>query len=97
MRSKRRRIGKKKTIIFSAACGQVFTDSRKGCPYEMHRKNKYIRARAKPVINSALRITNCLRNAEDGVPYKKSLFFNSFGMTSRRREQAPALPVKVTF
>ena len=35
---------------------RVFTDSRKDCPYEMHRKNIYIRVRAQPVINSELRI-----------------------------------------
>ncbi|MGN0546204.1 MAG: hypothetical protein ACI4I3_02645 [Acutalibacteraceae bacterium] len=32
------------------------------------------------------------RNAEDGVPYEKSLFFKIFGMTNKRREQAPAVP-----
>ena len=37
------------------------------------------------------------RNAEDSVPYEKLLFLNRLGMTSRRQEQAPALPVKVTF
>ena len=78
MRSKRRRIGNKKTIIFSAACGQVFTDSRKGCPYEMHRKNIYIRVRSQPVIISELRITNCMRNAEDSVPYDITVKFSVF-------------------
>ena len=37
---------------------RVFTDSRKGCPYNLHRKNIYNRVWAKPVINYALRITN---------------------------------------
>ncbi|MGN0545707.1 MAG: hypothetical protein ACI4I3_00095, partial [Acutalibacteraceae bacterium] len=32
------------------------------------------------------------RNAEDGVSYEKSLFFNRFGVSNKRREQAPALP-----
>ena len=49
----------------------VFTDSRKGCPYDLHRKNIYIRVRAQPVINCELRIANYefFRNAEDSVPY----------------------------
>ena len=31
------------------------------------------------------------RNAGDGVPYEKMLFFNGFGMTIRRCEQPPAI------
>ena len=33
-------------------------------------------------------------NAEDSVPYKNIIAFYRFGMTSRRWEQAPALPVR---
>ena len=37
------------------------------------------------------------RNAGDGVPYEKLLFFYRFGVSSKRREQAPALPLRCCF
>ena len=37
-------------------------------------------------------VVHISRNAEDSVPYEKSLFFKKFDITSKRREQAPALP-----
>ena len=56
----------------------VFTDSCKGCPYKMHRKNIYL-VRMKPVINSELRITNSeLFCGSSGTPtpanYAKNIF-----------------------
>ncbi|MGN0574071.1 MAG: hypothetical protein ACI4IX_09040, partial [Acutalibacteraceae bacterium] len=37
------------------------------------------------------------RNAEDSVPYEKSLYINRYGVANRRREQAPALLSPITF
>ena len=47
--------GYRKIIPYSDLFLRVVGDS---VPYKLHCKNKYIRVRAKPVINSALRITN---------------------------------------